>query len=287
VKSISVIIPVYNAAKFIEKAVESVLIQPEVSEILIVDDGSTDNSLAICTGKANKEERIKVLQHPDKKNHGRSATRNLGIKMAQGDYIAFLDADDYYLPGRFKQDIALLAETDTDGVYNAVSAHYYETYKGQKPEWLELTTVTGIIPPEHLFEEMSPIGDKGWFHADGLTVKKTIFQKAGLFDEQLSVAEDTHMWSKMALTGRLLPGVISKPVAMRGIHSANVIFDKKLYRSEKKKMYNSLLNFARKTEADKHHIELIRKRRRHFLFQSYKYKLAKTLSGLTTKNETE
>ena len=255
------------------------MIQPEVVEILIVDDGSTDNSLQICTGLAEKEKRIRILQHPDKKNHGRSATRNLGVKKAKGTYIAFLDADDYYLPGRFENDVALLSEENTDGVYNAVSAHYYDTYRGEKQKWLDLTTVSGKISPEDLFEEMSPIGEKGWFHANGLTVKKKVFQTAGYFDEQLKVAEDTLLWSKMALTCRLKPGIIDKAVAMRGVHDTNVIFNKKLYLKEKQKMYAILLDFARQTGAEKKRIDLIKKRKRDYLFQSYKSRMANTLAG--------
>ena len=109
---ISVIIPVYNSEMYIQKAIESVLEQPEDIEIVIVDDGSTDSSLAICKNMGSKIERIKVFQHPDKKNHGRSASRNLGIENSKGKFIAFLDADDYYLPNRFVNDLKLLKEEE-------------------------------------------------------------------------------------------------------------------------------------------------------------------------------
>jgi glycosyltransferase involved in cell wall biosynthesis len=274
---ISVIIPVYNAEDYIEKAIKSALIQEEVGEVIVVDDGSTDDSLAFCIELAKKDDRIQIYQHADKKNHGRSASRNLGILNAKKNYIAFLDADDYYLPLRFKSDMKALREKEIDGVYNAISAHYYDSYEGEKMAWLNLTTLSEKIPPENLFENMSPIGIKGWFHADGLTVKKLVFDKTGLFDESLKVAEDTHMWSKMALTCSLSPGIIDKPVAMRGIHNMNIIFDKILYRQEKEKMYKSLLDFACSVQADKNRIALIKKRKRRYINKSYKIKLAEVL----------
>jgi len=285
-KGLSVIIPVYNAEKYIEKAVRSVIIQPEVTEIIIVDDGSSDHSSVICHDLAEKYKRIKIYRHPDFKNHGRSATRNLGIKKAQGGLIAFLDADDYYLPDRFKNDLKIMQEEHVDGVYNGVSAHYYDSYKGEKQEWLDLTTFTEKAPPEHLFEKMSPVGTKGWLHADGLTIKKTVFQTVGLFDEQLKVAEDTLMWSKMALTRRLVPGIIDKPVAMRGIHDTNIIFNKSLYVKEKQKMYKSLLVFAYRIKADKSRIELIKNQKRSYLHKTYKYKLLNFLIKMGIKKKT-
>lgn len=89
----SIIIPVYNVEKYIKKCVQSVLEQTYSDfEILLVDDGSTDNSPAICDELSEKDERIKVIH---KQNGGVSFARNEGIRQAKGDYILFLDADDY------------------------------------------------------------------------------------------------------------------------------------------------------------------------------------------------
>lgn len=91
---ISIIIPVFNSEKYIEKAIESILIQSfKDFEIICIDDGSTDNSLEICYGEAEKDNRIKIIHQ---ENKGVSSARNKGIEVAKGDYIAFLDADDYY-----------------------------------------------------------------------------------------------------------------------------------------------------------------------------------------------
>ena len=90
----SVIIPIYNVEKYIKKCVQSVLEQTYSDfEILLVDDGSTDNCPAICDELAEKDERIKVIH---KQNGGVSSARNEGILQAKGEYILFLDGDDWY-----------------------------------------------------------------------------------------------------------------------------------------------------------------------------------------------
>src|SRR5690554_1394126 len=111
---ISVITPVYNAEKYLAKNIESVLKQKNVSEHILIDDGSTDNSWQIILEYSTVDKRIIPIQHPDKKNHGRSKTRNLGIRKANNNLIAFLDADDYYLDQRFEKDLLLLQNHDVD-----------------------------------------------------------------------------------------------------------------------------------------------------------------------------
>ncbi|MEX2567505.1 MAG: glycosyltransferase family 2 protein, partial [Cyclobacteriaceae bacterium] len=91
---VTVIIPVYNNQDTIERAVLSVVNDPFVSEVLIVDDGSEDNSFLISQKLANKKPLIKVLHHPNRENKGASASRNLGLANATSDWIQFLDADD-------------------------------------------------------------------------------------------------------------------------------------------------------------------------------------------------
>ena len=91
---ISVIIPIYNTEKYLKKCIDSVICQTYKNlEIILVNDGSTDNSLNICNEYKNKDTRIKVI---NKKNSGSSATRNMGIKNSNGQYLLFLDSDDWY-----------------------------------------------------------------------------------------------------------------------------------------------------------------------------------------------
>ena len=123
---VSVVIPAYNAERFIEKSIKSALEQPEVSEVLIVDDGSTDNTESILKKLIAQYQKLKVYYHSGKSNKGRSASRNLGILKAKANYIAFLDADDFYLPNRFLNDKKIFAENNTiEGVYNAIGVHFY------------------------------------------------------------------------------------------------------------------------------------------------------------------
>ena len=93
---ISIIIPVYNTEKYLSECINSILNQTyENFELLLIDDGSTDESLKICNDFKEKDGRVKVFHH---ENHGVSYTRNRGITLSKGDYIAFIDADDYILP---------------------------------------------------------------------------------------------------------------------------------------------------------------------------------------------
>src|ERR1035437_7890425 len=98
---VSVVIPVYNAAKFVRQAVESALLQPELAEIILVEDASTDDSLKECQKIAADHPIVHLYRHGGGKSCGAGATRNLAIRKSSCEYIAFLDADDYYLPSRF------------------------------------------------------------------------------------------------------------------------------------------------------------------------------------------
>ena len=242
---ISIIIPIFNCELYIKKAINSVLIQKNINEILIIDDGSTDGSYQICEEFRRNYNFIKLFQHPDKKNHGRSKTRNLGIKKAKSIYIAFLDADDFYLPNRFENDLKLFKEDDTiDGVYNAIGSHFYRKTETREKERLKLTTVSEKIDSKELFEKMGPMGHFGYFSGIGLTVKRDAFLKTGFFNENLQVAEDTELWLRMALVLKLVSGIIDKPVVLRGIHNSNVSFvNDDLYKVNNLKMYRLLLDW--------------------------------------------
>lgn len=120
--TVSVIIPVYNAAAFVSQAVESALAQPETAEVLLIEDGSPDNALEVCEELASKFEKVKLLRHPNGENRGAGASRNLGMKNVKFDYIAFLDSDDYYLPGRFSVASKVFRlDPACEGIYEAVA----------------------------------------------------------------------------------------------------------------------------------------------------------------------
>ena len=122
-KKISVIIPVYNVEKYLETCLNSVINQTYKNlEIIIINDGSTDNSLSICKKYEKLDKRIILI---DQDNKGLSGARNVGIKKATGDYIHFLDSDDYINLNYYEKMIEALDNTDADMV---VGGFYYEKY---------------------------------------------------------------------------------------------------------------------------------------------------------------
>lgn len=223
---VSVVIPVFNAEKYVVRAIESALLQPEVSEVVLVEDGSPDNSLAICLEQSQGNNKVKLLQHSNGVNLGAGPSRNLAIKHASEEYIAFLDADDYFLPDRFlKTKKVFEKHTNADGVYEAIGTHFETNLL--RDNWVKdrknlITTVKKIIEPERLFFEQAPIGRFGYCTTDGWTVRRTVFASTGYFDE-LPLHQDTALFMKFAIAAKMYPGEIVKPVAMRGVHAGNRI----------------------------------------------------------------
>lgn len=255
---ISVIIPVYNAEKYVIKAVKSVLQFPEVKEILLIEDGSPDNALEVCRQLEKQYTRIKLLQHADKGNHGAGASRNLGLMHASCPYIAFLDADDFYLPNRFDVDKRIFSENlQVDGVYNALGIYYYSKHAERIYKSItrqEITTVTEYIDSIKLFESFIGLRQgAGYFSLDGLTIRKEILEKLEYwFNPELQLHQDTEFMIRLAYTAQLVPGEIRIPTVQRGVHGQNRItsiqFDDKKKDLHQKKLWNSLYNWAKKHE---------------------------------------
>jgi len=111
---ISVIIPVYNVEAFLPACLDSILCQTCADlEIIIVDDGSTDASASICDAYAARDARIRVIHQP---NQGLSAARNAGVEAASGEYISFVDSDDFILPDLLEYQLELARRHDADYV---------------------------------------------------------------------------------------------------------------------------------------------------------------------------
>ena len=109
---LSIIVPVYNAEKYLEECLDSVISQEYANlEIILVDDGSTDKSKDICDEYEKKDSRIKVIH---KENGGASSARNAGLYIAKGEYIGFVDSDDYISESLFSILLQALLETDAD-----------------------------------------------------------------------------------------------------------------------------------------------------------------------------
>lgn len=105
---VSIVIPCFNAEKWIAQTLSSALDQSyDNVEIIVIDDGSTDSSVSVVTEKSDK---IKILFHEDRKNYGQSSAINLGIKYAQGEFVAFLDSDDLWERDKLLKQVAYLQQ---------------------------------------------------------------------------------------------------------------------------------------------------------------------------------
>lgn len=117
---ISVIVPVYNVEKYMVKSIDSILNQTvKDMEIILVDDGSTDNSGKICDEYQEKDQRVQVIH---KKNGGQSTARNAGVDKAEGEYIGFVDGDDYISPCMYEKLLSMIEAAQADvavcGIYD-------------------------------------------------------------------------------------------------------------------------------------------------------------------------
>ena len=225
---ISVITPVYNAENFIVQAVESALQFEEVWEIILVEDQSPDNALEVCRNLAEKHDRVKLLQHPDKKNHGAGASRNLGMENATGDFIAFLDADDYFLPNRFDAEKKMFQNPEVDGVYGALGVHYYSEKAREQyfPTYGNtLTTVYKKHAPEDVFPgQIGLRGSFGLFSIDALTLRKSSLDKVKPWMKtHLRLHQDSEFLFRISYYLKLFPGILDEAVAVRGVHENNRI----------------------------------------------------------------
>ncbi len=225
---VSVFIPVYNAAAFVRQAVESALAQPETAEVILVEDNSPDNSLEVCQQLVQEYPQVRLFRHPNGENRGAGPSRNLGIEKSTQPFIAFLDADDFYLPGRFSRVKDVFASNpDCDGVYEAVG-QYFEDEAG-KARWLESdmagiqeTTIDEVIAPEDLYRTLTK-GGHGHIHLNGLVIRREVLNRSGYMNESIAdtLHEDTDFILRLAAVGKLLPGNIHEPTSMRRVHAQN------------------------------------------------------------------
>ena len=191
---ISVIVPAFNAEKYIAEAVSSILAQdPAPDEVIIVNDGSTDNTGSIAE---SFDEPVRCFVQ---ENTGAAAARNMGIRQARGDILAFLDADDIWLPGKLSRQLALLAESAELG---AVFAHA-QNFSVSSTGILQFDPpVPGYVPGTML-------------------ARRSIFDEIGPFSEDFSRAEAVEFFVRLRESGlslRMLPEVFLH----RRIHGENL-----------------------------------------------------------------
>lgn len=182
---VSVVIPVFNGAKTIGETVESVLAQTFTDfELLVIDDGSTDRTSAVVGGFDDR--RIRVRAFP---NAGLSASRNRGIAASRGELIAFLDADDVWMPRKLEAQVAALDDQrDAALVYT----------------WVDFISETGAFLGPGLRVEARGMAFDELLQRNVIEsgsnamVRRSAFEEAGLFDANLNGAEDWDMWLRIA-----------------------------------------------------------------------------------------
>jgi glycosyltransferase involved in cell wall biosynthesis len=155
---VSAIIIFLDAERFIEEAIESVLAQTYGAwELLLVDDGSSDSSTAIARRYAAAQlDRIRFLEHPGHANRGMSAARNLGIANARGAYVAFLDADDVWLPERLERHVDVLErQPDLGAVYGP--SKYWFGWTGKAEDVQRDFVSDPMVETERRYEPPAPL----------------------------------------------------------------------------------------------------------------------------------
>lgn len=200
---VSVIIPTYNRATFVRQAIDSVLAQtyPDI-ELIVVDDGSDDDTLAVIRDVASA---LTLIQQP---HAGVSAARNCGVAACSGEWVAFLDSDDLWLPGKLAAQMALLQKqpeiqacyTDEIWIRHGVRVNPKQIH-AKHTGWLFLPSLPRCI--------ISP---------SSILMRRQLWERLGGFDERLPACEDYDLW--LRLTARepviLLP---ERLIIKRGGHA--------------------------------------------------------------------
>ena len=192
--SFSIIIPLYNKAPYIERAVKSVLSQDYPHfEIIIVNDGSSDGGEKIVTKL--EDERLKLVSQ---KNAGVSAARNTGAKEAQYEYLAFLDGDDTYEPNFLSEIVKLIGNFPNAGIYGTSNSFIYPNGKKVAEDFRYLFNgkEQGLL--EDYFGLFAQI-QKSPFSNSNLCIPKKIYQEFGGYKVGVKLTEDSDLWCRIAL----------------------------------------------------------------------------------------
>lgn len=195
---VSVIVPVYNGARFLRAALESVVAQSyRPMEIIVVDDGSTDASAAIAKSFAD----VLYLRQT---NQGVTAARNAGLAAARGDFLAFLDQDDLWTPGKLRLQVGYLIEHPQVGYVLARMRAFLETGVA-RPAW---------VRPELL------VGDEIGCLPGTMVVRRSVFTQIGVFDPGYRIGSDTE-WLARAKDAGIAHHILPVMLLRWRLHNSN------------------------------------------------------------------
>lgn len=187
---VSVIIPTYNRAHLVGRAIQSVLYQIYHDfEVIIVDDGSTDNTEEVVKEFQKQDRRIKYIKH--EKNRGASAARNTGIKISSGYFLSFLDSDDQWLRNKLECDVKILNDNK-----DCVICSTDHTFIDEKTDKI----VGKSIFKEQFVSQEIVLRNECMTTNDFTAVKKSVLNIGG-FDDKLPARQDWDLWIRITSVG--------------------------------------------------------------------------------------
>jgi glycosyltransferase involved in cell wall biosynthesis len=203
---VSVLIPVYNGKEFIRDSVNAALEQRDVAvEVIVIDDGSTDETPQILAEYGDK---IVVLRQ---KNGGHVNARNNGAKIANGEWLAFLDADDLWRPEKLARQLAL-ARPEVGMVYTD-RENFGDTERVKKTGSADYALYNGDIFEPLLMGNFIPVAS--------VMIRRDWFDRLGGFDESLRVVEDWDMWFRFSSAGGITE-VVRDPLTLYRWHAGSM-----------------------------------------------------------------
>lgn len=197
---ISVVIPLYNKEKSISSTLQSVFEQTYTDyEVIVVDDGSTDNSLEVVRSFVQLLNVHSLIRIIHKDNGGVCSARNRGIKEARGEYIALLDADDQWDKKYLEEQVKMIADFPEAAMWGINFAEMNDGKLARKLETKLPDGYRGYV--DHYFEMKGRISDL--FCSSSVVIRREMFDKVGMFDERIKYAEDSDMWFRIIATHKV------------------------------------------------------------------------------------
>jgi glycosyltransferase involved in cell wall biosynthesis len=219
---ISVVLPVYNAARYLRPAVDSILAQTERDfEVIAVDDGSTDASRSILEEYADRDPRVRLLSRP---NTGIVGALNDGLALARGEFIARMDADDIALPERFARQLAWFA--GRPGRVAVGSAFIYIDARAARLKWNPRSTRHEAI------EQALLAGDGGAIIHPAAMFRREAVERVGRYRALAQWIEDLDLYLRLARVGEL--GNLEETLLLYRYHEQSVNFTRNAGRLERK-----------------------------------------------------